>query len=58
LPTLALLFRADGPTRADLWRRIFGDHFDPWCDLRLEDEVSADQRAYGWRPGAMVAWPF
>ena len=39
-------FRANCPTRADLFRQIFRDHFDRWCDLRLDDEVPADQRAY------------
>jgi predicted RNA-binding Zn-ribbon protein involved in translation (DUF1610 family) len=43
---LALPFRANCSTRADLFRQIFRDHFDRWCDLRLEDEVPADQRAY------------
>jgi hypothetical protein len=43
---IALPFHANGPTRADLFRQIFRDHFDRWCDLRLEDEVPADQRAY------------
>ena len=43
---LSLPFRANCPTRADLFRRIFRDHFDRWCDLRLDDEVPADQRAY------------
>ena len=43
---LSLPFRANCPTRADLFRQIFRDHFDRWCDLRLEDEVPSDQRAY------------
>ena len=43
---IALPFRANCPTRADLFRQIFRDHFDRWCDLRLEDEAPADQRAY------------
>ena len=43
---LALPFRANCPTRADLFRQIIRDHFDRWCDLRLDDEVPADQQAY------------
>ena len=42
---LSLPFRANCPTRADLFRQIFRDHFDRWCDLRLDDAVPADQRA-------------
>ena len=51
--TLALPLRANCPTRADLFRQIFRDHFDRWCDLRLDDEVPADQRAYV-RPAARL----
>ncbi len=46
LPTLALPFRANCPTRADLFRQIFRDHFDRWCDLWLDDEVPPDHQAY------------
>jgi hypothetical protein len=46
LSTLALPFRANCPTNADRFRQIFRDHWDRWCDLRLEDGVPADQRAY------------
>ena len=43
---IAVPFRANCPTHADLFRQIFRDHFDRWCDLSLEDEVLADQRGY------------
>jgi hypothetical protein len=36
----------DHPTAHDRFRQIFRDHWDTWCDLRLEDEVPPDQRAY------------
>ena len=26
---------------------IFRDHWHHWCDLHLEDEIPADQRAHG-----------
>ncbi len=36
----------DHPTAHDRFRQIFRDHWDTWCYLRLEDEVTLDQRAY------------
>ncbi len=36
----------DHPTAHDRFRQIFRDHWDTWCDLRLENEVPADQHAY------------
>ena len=38
--------RPDNPTGHDSFRQIFLDHWHHWCDLRLEDEVPPDQRAY------------
>ncbi len=43
---LALPFCSDCPTHADLFRWIFRDHFDRWCDLRLDNDVPADRHAY------------
>jgi hypothetical protein len=34
------------PTGHDLFRQIFRDHWDRWCDQCLEAEVLPDQRAY------------
>ena len=47
-PSLLLSFphRADRPTGHDRFREIFREHWSTWCDLRLADEVPADQRAY------------
>jgi hypothetical protein len=41
---LALPFRANCPTNADRFRQVFHDYRDRWCDLRMSDEVPADQR--------------
>jgi hypothetical protein len=38
--------RIDYPTGHDRFRQIFRDHWDRWCDLRMEAEVPADQRAF------------
>lgn len=37
---------ADQPTGQDRFRQIFRDHREHGCDLRLEREGPADQRAY------------
>lgn len=44
VPTLP--FRTNCPTSADRFRQIFRDYWDRWCDLRLDDEIPLDQRAY------------
>jgi hypothetical protein len=36
----------DYPTGHDRFRQIFRDHWERWVDLRMENEVPADQRAY------------
>ena len=36
----------DHPTAHDRFRQIFRNHWDHWCDQRLEAEVPPDQRAY------------
>jgi hypothetical protein len=36
----------DHPTAHDRFRQIFRNHWDRWCDQRLEAEVPPDQRAY------------
>jgi hypothetical protein len=38
--------RLDHPTGHNRFRQIFLDHWDRWCDLRLEDEVPYNQRTY------------
>lgn len=46
-PMLASLpVHPERPTGHDRFREIFRDHWERWCDLRLENEVPADQRAY------------
>jgi hypothetical protein len=34
------------PTGHDRFRQIFRDHWEHWVDLRMENEVPVDQRAY------------
>ena len=38
--------RPDHPTGHNWFRQIFRDHWEPWCYQRMENEVTADQRAY------------
>ena len=45
LPTLPSWRQPNTPTGHNRFRQIFLDHWDRWCDLRLEDEVPFDQRA-------------
>ena len=38
--------RINHPTGHNRFRQIFRDHWDRWCDLRMEEEVPFDQRDY------------
>jgi hypothetical protein len=44
--TLPSWCRPDTPTGHDRFRQIFLDHWHPWRDLRLNEKVPPDQRAY------------